>query len=560
MSAFSFLKTLLSQLWSKASEHKILAVFLIAVVLGGGYYAYTKLNSASTETRYVLAAVQKGTLVASVSGSGQVSASNQMDIKSKVSGDVIYIGAKNGEEIKSGALVVQLDIKDAEKAVRDARVALDQAKLNLEKMKGLNTLAGDIRGVKEKAADNLNKAYEDGFNTVSNAFLDLPDIMSGLQNLLLGYTLSGSGQQNIDYYYDAVEPYDVSVYKFRQDALDKYNAARSSYDRNFIGYKAASRFSSTDAIEGLISQTYEATKLISESVKTSNNLIQLYKDTLTKQNKKPNSLTDSALSQLSAYTGKVNSYLASFLSIRDTIQSNKEALIETDFDISDQQIKVTQAQDALSDAEDKLAECYVRAPLSGVITKISVKKGDSVSGSTAIATIVSKQRIAEISLNEVDVAKVKVGEKATLTFDAVPDLSITGEVAEMDTIGAVSQGVVSYTVKISFDTQDDRVKPGMSVSAAIITDTKQDVLLTPNSAVKSEGNMQYVEVMVNNIPQRRAVGTGLINDTMTEIVNGLQEGEQVVTQTITANTNTNTATQTKTQNTGLRIPGLGGGR
>ncbi|MDD5433706.1 MAG: hypothetical protein PHE77_03610, partial [Candidatus Pacebacteria bacterium] len=61
--------------------------------------------------------------------------------------------------------------------------------------------------------------------------------------------------------------------------------------------------------------------------------------------------------------------------------------------------------------------------------------------------------MAEISLNEVDVAKVKIGQRAIITFDAIDELEITGKVEDVDTIGTVSQGVVSYNVKIIFDTQ-----------------------------------------------------------------------------------------------------------
>src|SRR6185503_5946600 len=107
----------------------------------------------------------------------------------------------------------------------------------------------------------------------------------------------------------------------------------------------------------------------------------------------------------------------------------------------------------------------VRAPFSGTIAKLSVDKGDQASSGTTVATIISKNQIADLSLNEVDAAKVTVGQKATLTFDAVEDLSIAGAVASVDTLGTVSQGVVSYVVKIQFTTQDERVKPGMSVNA-----------------------------------------------------------------------------------------------
>lgn len=96
----------------------------------------------------------------------------------------------------------------------------------------------------------------------------------------------------------------------------------------------------------------------------------------------------------------------------------------------------------------------------------------------------------------------------------------------------------------------------MSVSAAIITDVKQNVLVVPNSAIKSDTNGQYVQILVNDTPQSQSVETGLSNDTMTEITNGLKEGDQVITQTITSNTSNQTQSQTQS----FRMPGMGGMR
>jgi HlyD family secretion protein len=107
------------------------------------------------------------------------------------------------------------------------------------------------------------------------------------------------------------------------------------------------------------------------------------------------------------------------------------------------------------------------------------KKGESISSGGTVATLITEQQVAEISLNEVDVAQVEVGQKVTLTYDAIEDLQISGSVAEVDLIGTTNQGVVSYTVTILFDTQDERIKPGMSVSATIITEIKQEVIVVP---------------------------------------------------------------------------------
>jgi multidrug efflux pump subunit AcrA (membrane-fusion protein) len=178
--------------------------------------------------------------------------------------------------------------------------------------------------------------------------------------------------------------------------------------------------------------------------------------------------------------------------------------------------------------------------------------------------------MAEISLNEIDAAKVKVDQKATLTFDAIDDLTITGKVSDVDTVGTVSQGVVTYTVKIAFDTQDERVKSGMTVNASIITDVKTDALLIPNSAVKMNGEEYYVEVfspalhtaedangtMSKIPPSQKTVTVGIANDSQTEILSGLSEGDQVVERTVTAASLAKAATTASSRSV---FGGMGGG-
>ncbi len=556
------IKKILKPLFQRLIRHKIISALIIAAAAMGGYYGYTIFFKKSAVAQYVSAAVETGTLIVSVSGTGQVSASDQIDIKPKTSGDIVYLGIKNGQEVAAGTLLAQIDTRDAQKAVADAEINLQSSQLDLEKMKGLTTEEGSIRGIKEKAQNDLTKTYDDGFNTVSDAFLNSPDIMTGLYNVLYDTTLDKT-QWNIDYYAGAVKNaarYDEiiseKVSQYKNDASNKYQVARKAYDQAFSDYKAASRYSDNATVDSLINETYETTRAIAEAVKSANNLIQFYKDKLTERNLKTNSTADTQLSALNSYTSKTNSYLLSLLSVKNTIQTNKETLVGTTFDISDQEIKVSQAENTLTEAKENLDYCYIHAPFSGVIAKVNIKIGDSVSSGTSLATLLTSQRIAEISLNEVDVAKVKVGQKATLTFDAVEGLNITGDVAEIDTLGTVSQGVVNYTVKIVFGMQDERVKPSMSVSAAIITDVKQDVLLVPNAAIKYNGNGNYVEVMTDNGSSKiQIVEIGLSNDTVTEIISGIKEGDKVVTQTITANSTTQTQTQ---GSSGFRIPGAGG--
>ena len=176
--------------------------------------------------------------------------------------------------------------------------------------------------------------------------------------------------------------------------------------------------------------------------------------------------------------------------------------------------------------------------------------------------MITDQKIAELSLNEIDMAKVQVGDDATLTFDALPDLTLSGKVIEVDPIGIESQGVVSYTIKISLDKNDERLKPGMTVNADIITETKKDTLLLSNSAVKTQGDSNYVEVVnkedisassemkngvaLNTAPKRQPIKIGISNDEFTEILSGLNEGDYVVLKTVNSNSTTNNGTTTNT--------------
>lgn len=563
-----------SKLLKQIKKHKLIAGIICIVVVAGGYFGYLKIFSTNGVVRYVTVQVQKGTLIVSISGSGQVSVSDQADIKPKVSGEVVWIGIKDGQGVGQGQAILNLDDTDAKKAVADAELDLEETKLNFDKdiAQAPIDYSRKLESL-QKAKDNLEKAYEDTFNTVSNAFLDLPSVMTGIQNILYGTDLEPRpAQWNVSAYQNLFSGEDRDLVTALADIAEKdYKTSREAYDKNFLDFKAITRYSEKSTLEKLLQETLDTTKAIAQAAKSETNLLDTIVDIAEKKDRKLNSLIATFRSNLRSYLGTVNSNLSSLLAQKSSLEDIKETIINTERDISileinnptginpiDLQIaqnSIRKKEVALTDLKAKLADYVVRAPFAGIVAKVNVKKGDSVSSATTLATLITKQKIAEISLNEVDVAKIKVGQKSTLTFDAIEGLSITGEVAEIDTLGTVSQGVVTYAVKIIFDTQDERVKSGMSVSATIITDVKQDVLLVPNAAVKSNGE-QYVEVLENNVPRNQTVETGLSNDTMTEITSGLKEGDRVVTQTITGGT-----VQTQSQsNTNFRIPGFGGTR
>lgn len=589
------------QSWRKTSPKRFAVFVVLGLLLC--YWMYSAISTEDTETRYVLGAVEKGTLISSISGTGQVSASTQVDLKPKASGDVVYVGVVSGQEVKAGTLIAQIDAREAQKSVRDAEVNLQSAKLSLLKLEqGADTLSliqsenslSRAKETKLEAEQALLSNYEAAFTSVSNAFLDLPNVMTGIQTIL--YTPNSQLSQNeqpVEYYANAIEQFDRRGKTFRDDVITKYTLARALYDKNFISYKSTGRTSDSKTIEELITETYTTAKAISDLLKSANNQILFYKDVLSTRNLAVKSYADTQLNLINTYTGEVNTHLSAVLSARTAIDNEKNTIVNTErtikeseeslkklkagtdpLDLESSRLSVATRENSLRDAKETLAHYFVRAPFDGTVATVAVRKGDSITSGTVVSTFITKDKIAEISLNEVDVAKVSVGQSVTLTFDAVDALTITGKVVDVSTIGTVSQGVVTYAVKINFDTNDDRVRSGMSVSAAVITDVKQEVLLVPNSAIKTQGNQSFVDVfspalaidaeaqgvVSDRLPTRIPVVVGASNDISTEILSGVEEGVQVVTRTITSTASASTQAPSIFSAAGVRTPGAGATR
>jgi len=554
-------------------KHKIISIIVLILLVGFGFWVYKYFFSATTITKYVLTKAEKGTIVSSLSSSGQVSAFNTIDIKAKISGDVVYVGAKEGDVVGAGALIAKLDTTDAEKTIRDAESNLKSAQIALQKLKGDSALVTPQN--KQDAIDTLNEDYQSAYNTISNVFIDLPTIMTSLQNIIYGTNFDNT-QQNIDFYTNNANTYDQNVSTFRSSLVKSYKTALDEYTKNFNDYKATTRYSDNKTIDSMLVETYNTAKDVAQAIKDTNNLIQFYIDTFARHNIKANPIADTQLSSVNSNGTKINSHIVNLLNIQNSIKKDKEAVSGSDLDVRSQELSLEKSKNSLADAKSALADYYVYAPFDGVLATMDAKIGQSAP--SPIATIITKTLVAEISFGETDIAKIKLGQKANLTFDAVSDLTITGKVSAIDAVGASTQGVVSYNVKVVLDIQDDRIKPGMSTTATIITDTKTDALYVPNSAVKTQQGIRYVlkvtdavsdadlqntsGVILKNSPSKQTVETGVSDDSSTEIISGLNEGDIVVLSTVSTSKTTTTNSSNTTNGGfgggggGVRIPGL----
>jgi multidrug efflux pump subunit AcrA (membrane-fusion protein) len=198
----------------------------------------------------------------------------------------------------------------------------------------------------------------------------------------------------------------------------------------------------------------------------------------------------------------------------------------------------------------------------------SSSSSTSTSSSSPFAEIVNTSKMTmTVAFSESDISKVKVGQSATVTLDALTGVELGAHVTAISTVGTTSSSVVSYSATLTLDQTDSRVKPGMSASASVIVSQAQGVTV-PNSAVTGTGSVATVTLVSNGKKTQQQVAVGLRGNNRTQIVSGLKAGDQLaVTTTLPALTSATSTTATGGSGTlggttvrpGGGFPGAGGG-
>lgn len=182
-----------------------------------------------------------------------------------------------------------------------------------------------------------------------------------------------------------------------------------------------------------------------------------------------------------------------------------------------------------------LEKASLRAPANGIIKEVNYEVGEVIgaTSSDAFAKMISYDFILEAKVSESDIAKVKMGQDATLTFDAFDSSEkFSATVVSIDPSATVVQDVVDYIVKLTLEKDDQRWKDGMSSDLDILVAEKTNVLAIPERAVKDVNGKKQVQLLENKKPVDREVVLGIKGDEgMVEIISGLKEGEQVITST-----------------------------
>lgn len=209
---------------------------------------------------------------------------------------------------------------------------------------------------------------------------------------------------------------------------------------------------------------------------------------------------------------------------------------------------IAQAKTNLSNASLSLSMLspVITSAYSGKIENLSLTEGLNITGQKRIATIsLSGTPIVEVSLSEVDVNKVKIGQKVIVTFDSLTDKTFTGVVVTTDRLGTTTSNVTSYVANIKLDSKSSEILPNMAGTAKITINSVVDSLVIPSSAIQTNNNISYVKVLSAGKEELVEVVLGVEGDDGVEVKSGLSEGQTVITGTNSISKTTKSTTSTR---------------
>ncbi len=492
------------------SKKKYIIYSLIAAVLFGGifYLLTSRKTSNGTITVAHTDFVNKVTVSGSVVPAQAVGLSFQ---KSGIVRQVYYsmeTGKNEGPRVKAGSLLAQIDTKDVLKEINSAEVALSSARLVLEKFK--------IENSEKNLNADLNKAYDDGFNAVSSAFVDFAIITTGLEDVLNEDNLSDSSARLNG----------KTALGYRNSAEKLYYDSKKNLDDIKSSLKTLDRNSPQAMVEGAVKKAYATAKLFSDAVRSAKNFVDyMAEDT-------DNSSEFSASKDtLAEYINTTSDNLSALSTAQNDINTYTEAFSDTGLDTKDLELTIKQKENDLADAKNKLSDYYIRAPFNGIITKIDAKAGETAAANQPLVKMMSSGTFQiESYVPEVNIALVKIGDEAEVTLDAYGEnILFYATVVSIDPAETVRDGVSTYKVKLQFKENDGRIKSGMTANVAILIFEKPNVIVLPGGVVFEKNGKKMVKVKVENEILDREI---ILGDTsqlgQVEIVSGLEDGELVV--------------------------------
>lgn len=475
--------------------------------------------------------VSRRDLFQELSFTGKIKPSEAVDLSFERSGRIILLNAEVGEKVSAGEVLASLDASGILADVEKAEAGLLSEKVRLEELKKgprpeeikisqakVDAARIGVEEAKRSLIDKINDAYTKSDDAVRNKIdkffsdprsqtprlnlfpvdsqikSDVESMRVVVENLLKlwiseNYSLSASGESNYENYLSNSKNYLTKI----KDFLDKISIAVNSMT-------VSASFSQT---------TIDSYKADVSLARTNIN---------------------AAISALSAAEEKLRTSEASLALAGKEL--NLVVSGTSPEQIKSQEARVMQAEAVLLSVRSELSKTSLRTPINGVVSRRDISVGEIASANQIAFSVISDSKLEiEANIPEIDIAKINLGSKATITLDAYGQNEIfEALVAKIEPAETVIEGVSTYKTKLVFSEHNEKIKPGMTANIEISIQLAKDVLAIPQRAVlNSATGEKTVNVFKSGKASSVKIQTGAKSfDGFIEVVGGLSEKELVV--------------------------------
>ena len=560
----------------------------LGVVVIAAFFFYRSYQAKNKPPEYETTAVARGTLTQTVEATGKLESRDDVSLRFETLGTLMIINAKEGDGVKTGAILASLRLNELNASVAQAaanlqqkragasdqdreyyRAAVDAAKAGLEQTKidiqssinnagaAANTAYTNLK--RAEGGDNsriVNEAYENGVATLHSSIAKLGDAINQAQNTINYLAVipvnDPAKKQNTDADF-VIATQAVEVAQKKITGLTGLSL-KSDIDRAYLETEPA--FSKTiqslakiaDLLNYIPPSTESATQTIVDAKKSA---IVSARSSITTQ-------YTSFLAQNQAIANAKNIYTIYSIEYQKAQQDLADAKAKAESTIQIKQSAYDQAmanyngkilptravdlapyQAALSAAVANREKAILRAPIDGVVAKINKKKGELVGSADAMIQMISPHFEIKVDVPETDIAKMINSQLRAVTFtlDAFgEETKFKGVVIHINQKSTEIQDVVYYqiTIAVTNDYGDKKIQAGMTANAKIITEIRENTLFVPQRAIRTrDTGEKYIKILdADKKEQEKNIVLGLRADGgKMEILNGLNENDIVIIAT-----------------------------
>lgn len=490
-------------------------LFIVALLIGAGAIVLqNQSGNVEAEAAAPTTMVARGSIQETVSATGNVSARRQATLAFESSGQIAQMLVEKGQQVEAGQPLARLDTASLEWQVARTQAALDTAQARMEQAQeppspeefdsAQAALDSTLANYERVAAGATAEALASARAAVESARTNLQQVKAGptkedLASAQAALDSARAAVQQAQAAYDRVK--NRSDVQMLPESLNLQNAT-IELERAQANYAALVNRPTATEVAAAEAQVAQAEAQLAQLL----------------------DLPDEG--ELSAAEAQIAQAKAQLVQLRDRPMAADVAVL---------QAQVEEASVALKQAQSLLQDAVIVAPFAGTILATQVSEGEwATPGTPAITLANTESLILDVNVDEADVAKLAEGQLAQISFDALKEVQkqeIPGTVIRIAPSSSNVNGAVAYALEIMFVPGQTPVRLGMTADVNIQVASADDALLVPNRAITADraAGRYFVTVQqADGTTQSVEVRIGIRGESATEILDGLEEGDQVV--------------------------------